>query len=457
MLSPEQIKFILDDLRSPHTIEHFKKDLELFQFYNGATKPIIKEYIKKEFKKPETIEEMIGRLVPLNFLRKVVNKKAGVYIEAPLRVAPNKDTADAELLAEYEETLNLNQVMKEFNRYFKLNKRAILEIYTDGGFPALKLLPAHTYKVYSFDKKNPTKPEVVVKFMGDKKLLVWTKEELFFLDDKGQKSPVDGGDMTNPYGELPFIYACDSIFSTMPILDDDMMSMSIAIPVALTDLMFGLKYQAWPIIYTIGANGELTGGPQAVYQLDYQANGQKPEIGVVSPEFDAEKILNSVKFLLDSWLSTNNLSNNYSGSFSAGNAVSGVSKMLDYSENVEDKKDQQAVFYQVENDLWYKIKDVFIPYWRKTKELDQYIDKEFSKDFEVYISFKDPKPFMSEKEKVEIAKLKIDSQLSSKRAEIKNLNEDYDDEMVDNLVEEIIAEQGNVFGSMESDLPDQTE
>ena len=454
MLSQEQITYIAQDIQSYNTKVHLSKDFELFQFYNGATKEIIKSYIMKEFRKPETVEEMIGRLVPLNFLKKIINKLAGVYVEAPVRRAVTKDVIDIELLSELEDALDINNVLKTFNRYYKLNKRACLEIFVENGHPALRLLPAHTYKAYSFDKKNPTKADAIVKIMKDDLFLVWTKEEHFYLDTKGNKTAPseDNLGMINPYGVLPFFYRCDSVFDVMPVMSDDMMSMSVAIPVALTDLMFGLKYQAWPIIYTVGVTGEITGGPQAIYQLQREADGSDPKVGVIAPQFDAAKILDSVKFLLDAWLSTNNLSNNYSGSFGVGSAVSGVSKMLDQAESIEDKKDQQGMFFQLEAEIWDKLKENFMPYWRATNELEPDLNREFSSDFEVYLSFKEPQAFVSEKDRVDIAKAKLDSKLSSRMEEIQKLNPDYDEEMIYKLIEEINQDQGTVFGSLESNL-----
>ena len=144
---PSLAQTVMEDKNLRNEREENKKR---YLMYHGATKDVIKGAILKEFKKPETVNELMSRLVPLNIMNKVISKLAGVYKEAPLRSISSKDEKEIEFLQTLEDGMELNMRMKEANRYFKMNKRALIEIYLDDeGIPSLRVLPAHTYEVFS--------------------------------------------------------------------------------------------------------------------------------------------------------------------------------------------------------------------------------------------------------------------------------------------------------------------
>lgn len=431
ILTKDILDYVIQDLRSPAKKECRMHDYKKWLMLNGKTHEIIKEHIQKEFKKPETIEELSARLVPVNILQKIITKLAGVYVEAPARYTLDKNTSDEELLEEYIDDMQLNVRMKEANRYFKLYKRNLMEIYVDEvGYPQVRNLPKHTYEVYSFSKISPNKPDVVVKILKevtdlDKCLYaIWTDENHVIVNGKGdilfeEMQAMGNTELVNPYGKMPFVYINESSLSVDPIQDDDLVRISITIPVILTDLCFAQKYMSWGIIYTIGDVGDVPVNPNSVIPLNYDEDGNKPEIGTIKPEVDTEKVLTLVKTLIAILLSTKNLSvGAIKFDLNAQDVASGVAKMIDSAESVEDKKDQQSYFMQAEDDLWSLIKNNMIPYWRANGMLADEFNKEFSPTFEVQVIYQEPKVLITDSEKVDLAKKRLDAGFSTLEREL---------------------------------------
>ena len=431
ILTKEILDLIIDDIKSPQRKDMRMQDYKKWLMLNGKTHEIIKEAIQKEFKKPETVEELSARLVPINILQKIITKLAGVYVEAPARYTLDKNTSDEELLEEYVDDMQLNIRMKEANKYFKLFKRNLMEVYVDEtGYPQVRNLPKHCYEVYSFSKISPNKPDVVVKIlkevsdMSKCRYAIWTNENHLIVNGKGEiiseeMAAMGNEGLINPYGKLPFIYINESSLSVDPIQDDDLVRISITIPVILTDLCFAQKYMSWGIIYTIGDVGDVPVNPNSVIPLNYDQDGNKPEIGTIKPEVDTEKVLTLVKTLIAILLSTKNLSvGAIKFDLTTQDVASGVAKMIDSAESVEDKKDQQSFFMQAEDELWDLIKENMIPYWRANNLLNDEFNREFSETFEVQVIYQEPKVMITDSEKVDLAKKRLEAGFSTLEREL---------------------------------------
>ena len=429
-----------------HLLEQRKLNKRRYLMYNGATKEVIEAAIKSEFKKENTIQELMNRLVPLNIMQKIINKLAGVYKEDPLRKIGSKDDDEQENLTTLVNGLELNLRMKEANRFFKMNKKALIEPYLDdNGIPSLRVLPAHTYEAFSYGTKKKSQPNVIVKIDEVKEQLIWWTDESHVVTNyKGEPIPgalKDNEGMENPYGELHFEFINESSSSVNPIQDDDLLALSVAIPVILTDLLFGLKYQCWAILWTVGKVGDIPFNPNSVIQMEFgEEPGQTPSVNSIKPEIDSDKMLNTVLALVSLLLTTKNLQAGSIGdSTTAQNAASGIAKMIDSSESVEDKKDQQAYFYKAERNLFKKLA-ILMKYWKETAQLHEDYDFELPEDFTVSVTFQEPRALMTEKEQIENSKMKIEAKLTTIKRELRKLNPDMEDDELDVLYKEIIEE-----------------
>jgi hypothetical protein len=419
---------------------------------NGSLRQIVQEAIQKEFKKPETVQELIERLIPINIMQKIVSKLANVYNEAPLRNPVDRNEDDNELMEDLESIMRLNQRQKEANRYFKTFKRNLQELYLDEDkHPQIRNLPRHTYEVFSHSGVSPDRIDTVFKIINDdtdpKKQIwvVWTDTEHVVVNGEGTiitEWMIDMGnpDGVNPFGVLPFIYISESTTSVNPVPDDDLLRMSIVIPLLLSDLAFAIKYLSWSVVYTIGAKGDIPYSPNSIIHLEFGPNGERPIIDTVKPDVNINDVLGFVEFLIAMLLTTKNLSTSaIKGKLDAANAASGIAKALDSAESQEDKKDQQSFFFYAEKELWDKLAHIMMPYWRENEDLA--VEGQFSESFDLSILFREPKVIISERDQIEISKLKLEAGLTTLKRELQVLNPEFTDEEIEQLMQDIREEK----------------
>lgn len=445
-LDKSTIENIAKEINSDGRKARRLNDYKRYLLYNGKSKGLIEDALKREFS-TETVSALLSRVVTLNITKKIINKQAGIYIEPPIRKTSDENTEDNALLNKYEDTLGINISMKEANRYFKLTKRIMIEVYLDDeGYPRTRALPAHTYEVFSFSKKSPDRVDVIAVIqkdamdLKDQVIDLWTKEEFLQIDGYGKViSSVE--ESLNPYGALPFFYKSENSLGVDPIEEDDLAQMAIVIPVVLTDLLFGLKYQTFSLLYTVGVSSDLPLNPNTIVSLDFTEDGKEPTIKSVKAEFDSDKILRVIFNLIEMLLSVNNLSSPMtSGSVSAGNAISGISKILDSAESVENKRDQQDFFLSIETQIWKFIATKAIKTWKLSPQLNAEFNKDFSSAFLPVITFKEPKAMISDKEKAETLKLKKDLKAVKQIDVIREFNPDMDERALNQYMEAIKLE-----------------
>lgn len=442
-LSTEDLKYMAQVINSEQNDR--KEEHDKYMLYHGSVKAVVKRAIVSEFKRKETIHELMNRLVSLNIMKKVVDKLAGVYKEAPIRSVVSEDKDEQAFLESLEDSFDMNMIMKEANRDFKRSKRALIEIFKDdNNKPSLRVIPPHSYRPFAIRKKKLSEPNAIVK-IEEKRLIVWSDESYFITDRKGvvlkdAMAKLENEDATNDYGVLPFVYINDSSSLTVPIQDDDLLGISIVIPLLLTDLLFGLKYQCWSVLWTVGVKGDIDFNPNSIVHLDFGEEGEEPSINQLKPDIDSDKMLSVILSIMSLLLTTKNLKvENLDSNLSVQNAASGLSKMLDNAESVEDKKDQQAFFLKAEREIFDKYRIIHNT-WKSAGTIHKDFDQDLSDDFEVDTTLREPTPIISEEQKVKTSKSKIDARLSSIRRELKNVHPNLDDGKIEDLYKEIMDE-----------------
>ena len=444
-------KELADYIYTSSNMERINSDLTRYEIYNGKLRGSIEKAIRNEFILQDTVKELINRVIPINITQKIINKLGAVYLSQPLREPANLDEIDQASINTLEQTMELNTRMKFLNRMFKLAKMAAAEPYlNDKGMPSLRVLPSHTFTPYSDSFLEPETPTHMIKhmlFTGDREKdrhIVWSATEHYTMNGEGLIIPnAQNPDNINPYGAIPLVYIKDGFDKLIPLQDDDLISMQIAICLLLTDLAFATKYQAWSLIYLIGAKSEkLSFNPNSVISLDFLPDGSEPKIGSIKPTVDIDAMLREVEALVGLLLSTKNLSvGSVSLKLDGTSAASGVSKILDQAESTEDKQDQLQYFGDFEKQLFDVLAKNIIPYWDSQNLINPKVRLEFSPDFELSISYPDQKPAISEKEIVEIEKAKVDAAFTSQRAAIQAVNPELDSDQIDALIEEIAQDK----------------
>lgn len=445
-----ELKDTMDYINSQENKKRISGDTARYLVYNGQLRKYVEEAIRKEFLLPETINDLIARIVPLNIVQKIVDKLSVTYMNGAKRVAGNDNEADDELLDLFVTDMEFNNKMKHANRFFKLHKHTALEPFLDrNGFPKTRALPSQTYTVFSDD---PIQPEVPTRFIKHVNVVddkskcryhYWTDNEFLILDGTGnpvlsEMREINNEEGINPFGVIPYTYINSSQDLLRPVSDDDLITMQIIINLLLSDLVFASKFQAWSIITIIGAESDTVRlNPNSVITLPDGAS-----INTIKPQLDINEMLSFIESLVALLLTTKNLSvGTVTGQLQADQAASGVAKLIDRAETTEDRQDQISFFKQAEREYWFKFAHNVLPVWIQENRIRPEYAVNFSEDFFLSINFPEPRAYLGEKERLEIEIAKLNMGLTSKKKAMENLNPDATEEEVDALMMEIEEEQ----------------
>lgn len=462
-------KELIDIIYCEENLCRIDSEYKKYKVYNGQLRKQVSEAISKEFILPETVKELNKRIIPVNITQKVINKLAMVYKNSPLRTSTIENEEDNNAIQFLADTMQMDLIGKSTNRLFKLNKSGMLEPYVDyKGKPSLRSIPNHMFTVASDDPIDPTRATHVVKHLNmgsyeDGKQMVneranhihvvWSDTEHYTMDGEGNIIDNPG----NEYGVNPMTYIKEGD-CLMPIPDDDLYFLQIAICLLLTDLAFASKYQAWSIIYIIGAETQnLTFNPSSVVTLPMGRDGTKPDIGTIKPTLDTQALLSQVEALIGLLLTTKSLSiGSVTMKLEAGNTASGISKMLDESHTTEDQKDQQAYFVNAEEELWKKMATNILPAWINAGAIDPKYIVNFSQEFEPRVIFTAPEIPLSKQEVVELEKLKLDARLTTKKMALREVHDDLNDDEIEDLILEMNQEGLDSLNGIQSQFENQS-
>lgn len=462
-LTKEYLQEKIDWITSPKQEEVREDAYFRYQVQEGYLKDIVFKRIEKEFKSFETQHELKNRIININVFKKFLKKLAMVYKQSPIRKSFDDSPDDNELLNIYIKEMRLNQRGKEANKFFKNFKKVLIEMaVSDEGKPVLKNLPRHTYEVFSDSKVTPYKPSTIVKIMKytpqSKIFHFWTDNEFLVVNEKAEIIPQLESDGKNTYGTLPFGFISESSQTVNPIINDDIFNLSVVIPIILSDLAMGQKYQAWSLIYTVGLEGDIPVGPNKVVNLDFGPNGERPSIETIKPSIDTQGVLDLLEFIVSMLLTTNDLSvSTIKTSLNAQNAASGIAKLVDNAESMEDREDQQEYFKDLESQIFTKLHKNLIPVWQQQRLLSPDFMKNFSESFDYVVLFPEPKIMHTLEDRIRIAKMRKDAGFSTLRRELEFIYSDLDSEDIDKLEKEILDNKMDDVQSISNEMNDMDE
>jgi len=432
--------------------EHMAHNANLFDVFEGQLLPLLLQDLKKQLSE-NSFEQIKHRMSPINIMNKVVSKLSTIYSRPPIRTILGGKKKDQKSLGELMRVLEFDTCMQDANSFFNLFKATWVEPYNDGGVPRLRTIPSDRFFVWSNDKVDPTRPTHFVKIMGiDSKTNkvtyhAYTKDEFLIFDsdkvvDTAAMAELDN-DGVNEYKALPGVYINRSKHSLIPKIDTDMLTMTKLIPILLSDANFALMYQSFAIIYGIDVDDEnLKMAPNAFWRFKTSATATgdvKPEIGVLKPEVDTDKVLSFTLAQIALWLESKGIKPGAVGSLQVESAASGVAKIIDEADTTEDRKKQVATFAPKDAQLLELIVNNMIPVWNGEPEFK--LEASFSgKDIRISSEFPEQKPILDEGAAADTEIKKLNSRLTTRKRAIKKLNPDMTEEEVEKLMAEIEAE-----------------
>lgn len=465
------LKLIAESFNDQRNKTRIEEDFERFYIYSGQLLDIIRKAIRKEFKDRDTIEQLDKRIIPLNFLQKIINKSSVVYMANPDRKSKDKNLKDDKLIDLFSEPLMINQKFKWANRLFKLMKHTAIEPFVDRyGIPRMRALPAQSYTLYSDDEVQPEKMTAFIKHLKvdcarpeDMRLGVWTDDEYYIIDGRGNPqlnemySVTKTTDTKNPFGVIPFTYISDNDDGQlMPLSDDDLKSIQIAINIILTDQSFISKFATFSGLAVFGAEGdkEFVYSPNSIMFLPAEA-----KVEVIKPQADIDMMIKFVEKIVVWLMSTKNLKT--SDIQEQSQDMAGIAKKIDEATTtMEERQDQVEFFTNGEKSFWDLFAHKMLPFWKKANMLDSKYNQTFSEQFELSIQFNQPAPMLSLKDRIEEQKGLLEMGMTTEFDAMKALRPHLDDEQIKIELALIKKEkQISMVDSLEMSLgePDDTE
>lgn len=456
-------------------VSTWKQNLEfnfrLYKLLEGQIRKEIEDSLSKELISKAAYDRAIQRIPSLNILKRTTDKLSKVYVEAPRRKTENE--TDNELIGIFTKEAKLNVIMDAANKLYNGLFSFALEPYIDDGMHKIRVLSPHQFLVYSDSKADKAKPTVFIKLLGSKIksvngesrptndgtrqdlsnrpelvdiMALYSDTEFLIIDSTGDVRKdimleMGISSTKNPFNRIPFIYGKKSVMELMPYPNQPGFDFSLLIPKLLTDLNYAAQFCSHSITWTKNVklnNQELN--PDAIVDLgDSDANGQDPEIGVISPTVDVQNQLALIEFQFNAHLDSLGIKTNVSGSMSNGRDSSALAKAIDEGDISAEKKIQMEFFQAIEQELWSLLADMQTVWTRRSDVIEKRVFTATFKDT-FAIEFSEVKPMKSLRQKIEEVEMLRGIKLMTRKQAIRALHPDWSDIEINKWIDELDEE-----------------
>lgn len=503
-------KSVIACIKSPENQERKNESYRRHMCMKDKTSVYVVEKLVSQFDE-STVIEMAYSLSNISIGKKIIEKLARVYANGVQRVVVKKDSAEVddeitEKVQELSKLLKINSRMKTSNKYLRAHHNTIIGTLpcpvAEGGEMKFKLkiqaLEPHLYDVvpHEYDKESPmvvitsdykrvlpvkavTDPGVhqqpataaaltapaPVDELANERFVWWTKSLHFTTNGKGEILPNMDGEMAteNPLQELPFDnLAMDQDGQFWSEGGDDVFDGAVKTNAMITNVdHIGVTQgygQFWMRGKDVPAMVKL--GPNKMLRLNHaDKDDPQPEAGFLTSDPKLQALKEQIVMYVALLLTTNNLSVKAVSAELGGSQdfASGISLLIDKAESIEDVQDQQQIFLDAEPSIWKKIAR-----WQeimKDKLDEAYREYVLPPDVEVSLKFADARPIMSEKERLEVLKMRkelgINTMIELLMMDDPSLTEAQAEERLKKILEEKIkaAAQAMVNGGLKPGAP----
>jgi len=423
----------------------FKEDL--FNIHEGS----LEKYVVQELARTLGVESKsfafaTQRIPAINLLKKIVSKLSQIYNAPPTRSIVDGSTSDQDQLQFYIDAFSLDSQMDVANEFYNLTKICFVMPYYNSVSDklSLRVLLPHQFLPFGDDVNERTKITELLTYQGKnaqnrKMFYAYSDEEFISFDEDGKLYPTES-EGVNIFGAIPGVYIRKSRNLLYPKDDTDMKSMTILIPTMLADLNLASMFSCFSIMYMIDvAEEDRKYAPNAVWHLKSDNDSdKKPTIGTIKPEADIEKTISLIVTEFTMWLNSKGIKPGSIGTLTVDNAASGISKMIDEMDTMEDRQKQVLIFGKAEQaDLWplimHKMHPVWVAQGMKTNKL-------FTPTAKVKVDFPQQEALKSRGERVADLKMEVDAGFMSRKTAIEKLNHGLPEEEIQKIIEEIDEE-----------------
>lgn len=473
--------------------EYFKR----YQVYKDNTSHFVIEKMLQLFEE-STVREMSYAISNVSIMRKIINKLARVYSHGVKRTALNEDgTVNDDLTKNVEQlskTLCLNTKMQKTNRALKRDKNClfyvkpvlkgekfsidpmvlfpylydvvenaeqreeplciILSHYSQpqpsGLYPIQNSTQAGIHTQHRFgvlplgNRKDESIADRPEDQGADKKEYIWWSKSYHFTTDKNGQIISESTD--NPIMDMPFEnFADEQDGAFWAQGGQDVIDGSILVNCMISHTNHVGVVQGYGQFFMTGKNlpKGLKIGPSRGISIEYEKEDPTPSLGFLSANPPLSELRQLIEMYVALLLTSNNLSvSGVATQLGTGQSpASGIALILDKAESMEDVQDQAQIFHDKEPMIWRKIAKWTNFYRSKGLLADELVPYTLPEDVTVSLKFGDPKPIMSEKEKLENIQLRKDLGLN-KMIELMMIDDpSLTEEQAEKKLAEIMAEK----------------
>ena len=456
---------VIKDIESNENKSRKAEAYKKHRVYKDKTKKYVLEQLESEYEK-DTLQEIKNLCSNISIGRKMIDKRAMVYKNGATRKA--SDEIFKSQIDMIVDEFDVNRVMKKVNSFVELFYNCAVQTMpmfneASGKYNLkLNVLPPYLYDVIE-DAQNPEEAKCVIysyynngqtqydlapeqarrtgtvnlsfaegdgqdQLIADspadqgkpnKLYVFWSDKYHFTCDEKGEiVRGLQDDKLLNPIGKLPYtFFAQDQDGAFWSEGGDDIIDGSILINRLLTELFFIAKLQGMGIFYMFAKNPPKTFkfGPNRAIVIDQQEGDPTPSIGFATSNPPLNDHMAMIEQYLAFLLSTNDLSpSSVSAKLTATSAPSGVSQLIERSELTGSIEDQEEIFKDKEPLVINVISKWLNLYFDKGLLSNNLMQIGPIDETERYsLQFASAQPFMTEPEKLNILKQRIDIGIDS--------------------------------------------
>ena len=494
LLDPAIRKTILEEIKSGENQARKAESFRRYQCLKDQTSGYTVEQLKKQFDQ-STINEMSYAIANISLVRKCIDKLAKVYsygVHRKIASDSRKDDKNTNTLQLLAKELNLNNQMKQANKYLKLQRNCMVYVKpcpsATGWDIKIQPLNPHLYDVveHFYDRTKPmcvilsdykvqttqyasseaasslrttsllpvginkgdNKDQIIADTPSDadNQEFIWWTDNYHFTTDQNGEIISDKENIANPIKELPFEnLAVDQDEQFWAIGGGDLVDGAILINSVITHNQHIATTQGYGQFWMRGKNVP-TGikvGPSKVIRMEYAEGDPTPEIGFASSSPALDSLRGMVEQYIALLLTTNNLSTSAVAAQLTGgmNAASGIALVIDKSESIEDVNEQREVFVQAEPGIWRKTAKFMNVLGSNLKPSLQKLRIDPALAEKIETKYNEPPSIQSEQEKLTNIKLRKDLGINTQIDLIIKDNPDMTHEEAEAKLLEILEEK----------------
>jgi len=452
LTNEENIKGIFKFIESNK--ERIDLNEKLFNIYEGQIGKQLDQKMIADLGQ-KTYDQAKERKVPINILKKIIDKKSKIYQQDPRRdvtIDGKISKKDEKILRKFEELLNIDHKFNIHNELFNLYLYGLIQIGNNNGTPFIRAIPNHRYLVMNVSHIDPTSADVIIlwedieKGEGSKRYYWVYTDEQFVIYDSQQNVRLDimaelDQDGKIPFGEKPFAYLSASDNLVMPLEQADTLDMTLLIPLLLTDTSYIAKFSSFSIVYTVDVDdSEVSMAPNAIWSLKSDEDtDKKPEVNMIKPQGDVEQLVKLAVTQLAIWLDSQGIKSGSIGDLTTSNVASGISKMIDDADISEIRRMQVMLYKIFEENFWNLLLKKIYPFWVEQNKIENF--GTFSPNAKVVVNFAPQTAIIDRGQQVRDLKEEVEANFNTRKRAIKALNPQMNDTEIDELLKEIDEEE----------------